>query len=131
MLQPPASSPLDLAAKAVEAAQLMKVLSNEHRLLILCHLIEADELAVGGLVGRIGLSQSALSQHLARLREEGLVAFRRESQTLFYRVADPRAGWVLHLLRDIYCPELGAVVASGKSRIDRRPKRADKPARGD
>ena len=131
MLQPLASSPLDLAANAAEAAQLMKALSNEYRLLILCHLIEADELAVGSLVERIGLSQSALSQHLARLRERGLVAFRRESQTLFYRVADPRAGQVLHLLRDIYCPELGVVAASGKTRIDRRPKRADKPARGD
>ena len=131
MLQPPATSPLDLAAKAADAALLMKALSNEHRLLILCHLIEADELAVGSLVERIGLSQSALSQHLARLREERLVAFRRESRTLFYRVADPRAGQVLRLLRDIFCPELGAAVASGKTRIDRRPQRADKPARGD
>jgi len=131
VLQPPVSSPLDLAAKAADAALLMKALSNEHRLLILCHLIEADELTVGRLVERINLSQSALSQHLARLRDEGLVAFRRESQTLHYRVVDPRAGQVLRLLRDIFCPELGALTASGKTRIDRRPERADKPAGGD
>jgi DNA-binding transcriptional ArsR family regulator len=126
MLQPPATSPLDLAAKASEAALLMKALSNEHRLLILCHLIEADELPVGSLVERIGLSQSALSQHLARLREEGLVAFRRESRTLHYSVADPRAAQVLRLLRDIFCPEIG----SGNLLIDRSPAQADRSPGG-
>lgn len=98
---------LDMAAKASEAAALLKALANEHRLLILCHLVSEEELSVGSLVGRLGLSQSALSQHLARLREEGLVEFRREAQTLFYRLADPRAGSVLTVLRDLYCPELG------------------------
>jgi DNA-binding transcriptional ArsR family regulator len=96
------------AAKAAEAAALMKALSNEHRLLILCHLISEQELAVGALVDRVGLSQSALSQHLGRLREEGLVTFRRDAQTLHYRVADPRAGQLLELLRDMFCPELKA-----------------------
>jgi DNA-binding transcriptional ArsR family regulator len=95
-----------LAAKAGEAAALMRALSNEHRLLILCHLISEEELAVGALVDRVGLGQSALSQHLGRLRDEGLVTFRRDAQTLFYRVADARAGRLLALLRDIYCPEL-------------------------
>ena len=94
------------AAKAAEAAALMKALSNKHRLLILCHLISAEELSVGALVDRVGLSQSALSQHLGRLREEGLVTFRRDAQTLHYRVADPRAGQLLALLRDMFCPEL-------------------------
>jgi ArsR family transcriptional regulator, virulence genes transcriptional regulator len=95
-----------LAEKASEAAALMKALSNEHRLLILCHLIAEGELPVGALVERVALGQSALSQHLARLREEKLVAFRRESQTLYYRVADPKAGQVLELLRDLFCPDL-------------------------
>jgi DNA-binding transcriptional ArsR family regulator len=95
-----------LAGKAAEAAILMKALSNEHRLLILCHLIAEGELSVGSLVDRVGLSQSALSQHLAKLRDQGLVAFRRDSQTLHYRVADPKAGQVLGLLRDLFCPEL-------------------------
>jgi DNA-binding transcriptional ArsR family regulator len=107
----------DLAAKAGNAATLMKALSNEHRLLILCHLIGAEELPVGALVDRVGLSQSAVSQHLAKLREEGLVRFRRESQTLHYRVSDPRAGQVLALLRDIFCPELAGTTASGESLI--------------
>ena len=93
----------ELGAKAAEAALLLRALSNEHRLLILCHLIADGELAVGELVERVGLSPSALSQHLARLREEGLVSFRRESQTLFYQVADPKAARILERLWEIYC----------------------------
>ena len=100
-----------LTAKAAEAAALMKALSNEHRLVILCHLISEGELSVGALAERVPLSQSALSQHLARLRDEGLVAFRRESQTLHYRVADPKAGQVLELLRDLFCPDLKPAAA--------------------
>lgn len=95
-----------LSAKAREAAMLMKALANEHRLLILCHLIAEEEMSAGMLVERVGLSQSALSQHLAKLRAESLVSFRREAQTLYYRVADPKAGQVLELLRDLFCPEL-------------------------
>lgn len=117
MLQQVQFSPSDLAAKAGAAAALMKALSNEHRLLILCHLISTEELTVGALVARIGLSQSALSQHLARLRDEGLVSFRREAQTLHYRVSDPRAGQVLAVLRDIFCPELGGPAPYGQSRM--------------
>jgi DNA-binding transcriptional ArsR family regulator len=98
----------DFEARAAEAAGLMKALGNEHRLLILCHLMASGELTVGALVAESGLSQSALSQHLARLREEGLVTFRRESQTLHYRIADPNAARVISLLRDIYCPDLTA-----------------------
>jgi len=67
--------------------------------------IEA-ELPVGELVSRVGLSPSALSQHLAKLREQGLVGYRREAQTLYYRVTDARAAQVLSVLQDIYCPEL-------------------------
>ena len=96
----------DLAASAAKAATLLKALSNEHRLLILCHLITERELTVGALVERVGLSPSALSQHLARLRDEGLVSYRRESQTLFYSVADPRAGRLLERLREIFCADL-------------------------
>jgi DNA-binding transcriptional ArsR family regulator len=95
-----------LAARAGEAAGLLRLLGNEQRLLILCHLITAGEMNVGALAEEIGLSQSALSQHLAKLREQGIVGFRREAQTLFYRVEDEKAGRVLLLLRDIFCPEL-------------------------
>jgi ArsR family transcriptional regulator, virulence genes transcriptional regulator len=99
-----------LAEKAAEAAALLKSLSNEKRLLILCHLISEEELTVGALVDAVGLSQSALSQHLARLRSDGLVTFRREAQTLYYRIASPNTGRVIAVLRDIYCPELGAEI---------------------
>lgn len=97
---------LDFEARVAEAAQFLKLLANEHRLLVLCHLQTAGETSVSSLVEEVGLSQSALSQHLAKLREDGLVTFRRESQTLFYRVCDERAERVLALLKDIFCPRL-------------------------
>jgi DNA-binding transcriptional ArsR family regulator len=92
-----------LAQQATAAAQLLKLLGNEHRLLILCFLMTRGEMTVGEIQSVIGLSQSALSQHLARLRDDGLVTFRRTSQTLHYRIADPRAARVVHVLKDIYC----------------------------
>lgn len=94
------------AVQAAEAAGVLKSLSNEARLLVLCHLSEAGELSAGELTRRVGLSQSALSQHLARLREERLVATRKEAQTVYYRVADLRVGRVLEVLHDLYCPDL-------------------------
>ncbi len=99
-------APDRLTERTAEAAALLKALANEQRLLILCHLVSAEELPVSALGERMELSQSALSQHLARLRDEGLVTFRREAQSLHYRVADPKAGQVLELLRDLFCPEL-------------------------
>lgn len=91
-----------------EAASLLRALSNESRLMVLCHLAASGELPVGRLVERIGLSQSALSQHLGKLREEGLVATRREAQNVFYRICDPRAEQLLALLHDLFCPALGS-----------------------
>lgn len=93
--------------QASEAAAVMRSLSNEARLLVLCHLSESFELSAGELTRRVGLSQSALSQHLARLREDGLVATRKEAQSVFYRVADGKVHRVLALLHELYCPELG------------------------
>ena len=97
----------EFEAHAAEAAQFLKLLANEHRLLVLCHLLSSGDTSVTALVEAVGLSQSALSQHLAKLREDGLVSFRRESQTLFYRVSDARAERVLVVLKDIFCPTLG------------------------
>jgi ArsR family transcriptional regulator, virulence genes transcriptional regulator len=97
----------EFARQAGEAARLLKVMANECRLLVLCFLAEAGELSVGELTERVGLSQSALSQHLAKLREEGLVTTRKEAQSVFYRVCDPKAQQVLALLHQIFCPELG------------------------
>lgn len=95
-----------LAKQAGEAARLLKLLGNEKRLLILCFLAANGEMTVGELVDVAKLSQSALSQHLARLRADGLVTFRRNSQTLHYSVADRRTLRLLRLLKDIYCGSL-------------------------
>ena len=93
-----------LERKAAEAAELLKLLANENRLLTLCRLAAAGEMSVSELAEAVSLSQSALSQHLAKMREEGLVATRRESQTVYYRIADDNAARVLALLKDIFCP---------------------------
>ncbi len=95
-----------LTKQADQAAQLMKMLANEKRLLILCFLAARGEMTVGELARAVKLSQSALSQHLAKLRADELVEFRREAQTLHYRVADPRALRLLQALKEIYCGEL-------------------------
>lgn len=94
----------ELERKAADAAGLLKLMANENRLLILCRLAQAKELSVGALSDAVGLSQSALSQHLALLREQGLVGTRRDAQTVFYSLMDPAAARLLGLLRDIYCP---------------------------
>jgi DNA-binding transcriptional ArsR family regulator len=95
-----------LADQSASAADLLRALANQQRLLILCHLAAAGELSVSTLGERMSLSQSALSQHLARLREEGIIAFRREAQTLFYHISDEKTERVLAVLHDIFCPEL-------------------------
>jgi DNA-binding transcriptional ArsR family regulator len=94
----------ELERKATDAAGLLKLLANENRLLILCRLAQAKELSVGDLTEAVGVSQSALSQHLAMLREQGVVGTRRDAQTVFYRLVDPATTRMLGLLRDIYCP---------------------------
>jgi DNA-binding transcriptional ArsR family regulator len=95
-----------LARQAGDAAHLLKLLGNEKRLLIVCFLAVRGEMTAGEIVDVVNLSQSALSQHLARLRAGGLVAFRRTSQTLHYRIADKRALRVLQVLKEIYCGDL-------------------------
>lgn len=92
---------------APDAAGLMKALGNESRLMILCSLVE-NERSVGELNEIIPLSQSALSQQLARLRQSGLVATRRESQTIYYTLASGPADRIIHLLHEIYCADPSA-----------------------
>ena len=89
--------------KASEAATLLKALANEKRLMILCKLLEHGEMGVMALSAEVGLRQSALSQHLARMRDEKMVAFRRDAQSIFYRVADPRVGQLLTTLKTQFC----------------------------
>lgn len=95
--------PRALQAKAGAVAGLLGALANDRRLLILCNLVEEGEATVGALADAVGLSQSALSQHLARMREEGIVTFRRDAQTLWYRIADPRVESLLATLHRLYC----------------------------
>jgi ArsR family transcriptional regulator len=90
-------------ASATEAAKLLRALANERRLMILCQL-SGGERSVGELQPLVGLSQSALSQHLAVLREDGVVATRRDGQTIWYRIADPAAVRVVETLAEIFCP---------------------------
>jgi DNA-binding transcriptional ArsR family regulator len=104
-----------LSARAQEAAKLLKLLANERRLLILCRLIEEGEMNVSQLAEAVDLAQSALSQHLAKMREDGLVTFRRESQTIWYRIADLKAARVLQTLHDLFVTETGSPPCSSKN----------------
>jgi ArsR family transcriptional regulator len=88
---------------AGRAATLLRLLANEKRLMILCQLAEG-EMAVGDIQSHVSLSQSALSQHLALLRTEGIVATRREGQAVFYRLDDPAAMRVIETLAELFCP---------------------------
>lgn len=97
--------PSVFAAKAEVAASLLKAMSNPHRLMVLCRL-GASEASVGELQTDSGLSQSALSQHLAVLRGRGLVDTRRDAQTIYYRLSDPAVRQVIETLMKIYCPEM-------------------------
>ena len=87
---------------AVAASNLLKALANEQRLMILCNL-SGVEMSVGELNERLPLSQSALSQHLAVLREAGIVQTRRDGQTVHYSLADGPAAQVVETLHGIYC----------------------------
>lgn len=93
-----------MARNAGAAAQLLKQLANEKRLMILCALVEGEQ-SVGALNAAVALSQSALSQHLARLREAGLVSTRRDGQLIYYALAGDKAPAVLQLLHVLYRAE--------------------------
>ena len=90
-------------AKADETARLLKALANQRRLMVLCKLITLGRATVGDLAQAVGLSQSALSQHLSVMRDEGLVTFDRDAQTLWYRIGDPRVTTLIGALYDLYC----------------------------
>jgi len=92
-----------LEAQAAEVAGILRALANERRLMILCKLVEWGEASVNSLAEAVGLSQSALSQHLAKMRAEGLVGYRRESQTLWYRIADARIEQLFATLHRLFC----------------------------
>jgi ArsR family transcriptional regulator, virulence genes transcriptional regulator len=93
---------VDLAPKAAQAESFLKALANRHRLMILCEL-HKGETSVSGLQRVLGLSQSSLSQHLARLREDRLVRTRRESQAIFYSLASLEVTRMVALLYELFC----------------------------
>lgn len=95
---------LFLQEGAAKAAAMLRAVGNPNRLLLLCLLIEYEEMSVGALQEHIELSQSALSQHLAKMRDEGLVTYRREAQTLYYRIDNPDVAKLVATLKEIYCP---------------------------
>ncbi|MCQ8184321.1 ArsR/SmtB family transcription factor [Parvularcula maris] len=98
-------NPDDFEARAGQAASLLRTMGNPHRLMILCRL-GSGEMPVSELGKAFSLSQSALSQHLAVLRREGLVEARREGQTMHYRIGDPAVLAIIETLAAIYCPEM-------------------------
>ena len=106
--RPDLSRMAEMHEHAAEAAQLMKALGNEQRLLVLCNLLEGP-LSVGELNSRVELSQSALSQHLARMRDLRLVETRRAGQTIFYRLASAEVAAILETLYRLYCAPTGSI----------------------
>jgi ArsR family transcriptional regulator len=112
------TAPADLATfekNATEVATILRSLANERRLMILCKLVEWGEASVGALAEEVGLSQSALSQHLARMREDGLVDNRRDGTTIWYRIADARTETLLGHLQQLYCPPIKATHRNKKT----------------
>ncbi|MDE2382998.1 MAG: winged helix-turn-helix transcriptional regulator [Alphaproteobacteria bacterium] len=95
-----------LQDKANTASELLKVLGNENRLLIVCQLVDGEK-SVNELEQRVGIRQSALSQHLAILRREGIVKTRRESQFIYYSLDSSEAKSILKTLYGIYCSPKG------------------------
>ena len=95
------ATPMALAANAHKASRLLKLMSSEQRLMILCKLSDGEQSA-GELTELVGLSQGAASQHLQKMKAEGLVDTRRDAQTIYYRLADDAARQVIDLLCNIY-----------------------------
>ena len=96
-----------LKRKVADVSSTLRLLANQKRLLVLCRLALEGEMSVTALGREINLSQSALSQHLAKLKADGLVSTRRESQIVFYRIADSRIRQLLDALYAIYCASPG------------------------
>ena len=97
-----AGDPSDLLENASRASSLLRAMANKQRLVILCHLVESEK-TVGALRARIGLSQSALSQHLAILRRDGLVQARRAGTSVVYSLASPEAAAMMGTLYGLFC----------------------------
>jgi DNA-binding transcriptional ArsR family regulator len=100
-------NPIDaarMADAAGKASELMKTLGHKDRLMVLCHL-SSGEKSVGELAGLLDISQSPLSQHLARMRKEELVTTRRDAQTIYYSIASPEAASMVQLMHELFCSQ--------------------------
>ncbi len=119
-----------LHQNARRASRFLAALSNENRLLLLCQLVEGEK-SVSELTRAIGLSQSAMSQHLARLRSEGLVRPRRDGQVVYYSLVGSDVLQVIEILYEIYCcpyREGATPLPEGDSDRPRGKADADPPA---
>lgn len=85
-----------------DASELLKAMASPHRLMVLCLLADGEH-SVGELTEELGLRQATVSQHLARLRQEGLVTTRRDAQTIYYSIADKAAAAIVRILHKTYC----------------------------
>ena len=112
----------ELAPKAAEAETFLKALANRHRLMILCELLSTEK-SVSVLQESVGLSQSALSQHLARLRADHLVKTRREAQTIHYSLASPNVSRMITVLHELYCGPGSAARKPAARKVAARVKR--------
>ncbi len=93
----------EMKAKAKEIADLLKLLANENRLLILCELTKGPQ-TVNELLQTLRITQSGLSQHLALLKAHGILAYDKQAQNVYYNVKDPRVLVLLDVLKNTYCP---------------------------
>ncbi len=114
----------ELAPKAAQAERFLKALASSSRLMILCEL-HKGETSVTRLQHALDLSQSSLSQHLARLRADALVKTRRESQTIYYSLADDKVSRAMALIYELFCGEasVGAQSAATRRAVLAKPKR--------
>lgn len=92
----------EMEDSANDAVALLKALANERRLMILCHLLNG-EMSVGEMNDKLGMSQSALSQHLAWLRKDNLVSTRKEAQTVYYSLCSEEVKSIIGVLHNLYC----------------------------
>ena len=109
-----------MEAKAEEAARVLAALANGRRLLALCHMLEGEK-SVGQLADLVGLTPSALSQHLARMRDLRLVDTRRDGQTIYYRLASPEVIAIIETLYRLYCAP-GDAVPAARAPIPPQPR---------
>lgn len=94
----------EMKEKAKEVTELLKVLANENRLLILCELVKEPQ-SVGHLLEKLDITQSGISQHLAILKANGILDYNKKAQTVIYSIKDERIYKLLETIKETYCTE--------------------------